>query len=274
MLWADPHSDPPSGAIVVGEASSAGWVAAAAFPENSIALLPDAGAWLSARLGGVGGRNGRILSVAGLGESPGTWQVIAALADTAADAGLSTVVVDADPRTGPKARGDVDAGPGWGAAQRWAADGSSAAFPGLLPSWRSVALLSWAPGEGLADVGPEGLASVCRSLAATSQLVIVGRGPVIWPSSVESPGEETLLVIGEAAPLASGGRRPTLAAALVSLRGRRGAQDGPRAARLLGAQWCGSARAGKNDEPSRSLRRLARRVWEPRLAAGVPLGTP
>jgi len=305
LLWAVEHPDPPGHAVLVGCGPEA-WALAAAHPALQLAVLPEAAAWLGARIAGVG-RVGRILRVGALDAAAGSRRVVAALAGQAARAGMRVAVLDVDPRApradaagedtaGGRARegeapgGAVASGgapgrphrsgpdsgggqPGWSAAARWAADGSRTGLAEILPRRHGAAWLSWAPHEDAVEPPEEDVSRVAAALAATHELVIVSCGDLSWPEAhARGAAQEVLVCITEGAPRPPHAYPPGVRAALAVLRGRGRAPDGPRTAAELGMAWAGSARDGLGARPGRALDALAAKVWVPRLRAGLALG--
>lgn len=272
VVWAAEEPDPPPGAVLIGADGPAAWAVAARHPEHPHVTLPSGAAWLGARLS-ARSRRGVVVAVGGLGGAGGSQRAALALAYAAESEGLPVVLVDADP--GSVQRWEAEPGvPGWETARRWAADGSVAGLPELLVSDGAIARLGWAPGEDPDRLPPAEVAAVCGALASTFELVIVAVGALEWPlAAVPAGAAHVLACAGEDGSWPP--HRCTGATVSLSvLRGRGRSPDGPALAGWVGAAWAGSAADPSGPEPGRALRRLARRLWLPRLLAGAGPGAP
>jgi secretion/DNA translocation related CpaE-like protein len=143
------------GIVVIGkeDALDPPWSAAEAIGAEHVALLPTAGPWLADRITeamGVGCDDGRLVTVIGGRGGAGASVFAAGLAVTAARAGLSALLLDADPLGG-----GADLVLGWESLDglRWpglsqtSGHVSAPDFVRALPRRGDLALLSWDRGE-------------------------------------------------------------------------------------------------------------------------------
>jgi secretion/DNA translocation related CpaE-like protein len=180
--------------FVVGEESAHDEVCAWSLPLGAaVVLLPSGAHRLTTALvdaTGQGDGNGRLVSVVGGSGGVGASTSAAALAFVAAQHGLRTLLVDADPCGGGI---DLLVGaervPGWRWPRLGAARGHLGSLSGQLPQVDGVDVLSMAREQQRHDPGPdaEQMTSVLLSATRSHQLVVVD-----VPRQLGSAGREAL----------------------------------------------------------------------------------
>jgi hypothetical protein len=285
VLWdATVQGVPPAGAVLVGLHDDAVWGRAAALPSHRAVVLPQGAAWLTRHLTGArGGSPARVVAVAGAGEMACPDRVAVLVARAACWAGLSTVVVDAHgagsiaaamagARTGAGHRPRA----GWVEAAESVRDGSSGGLTATLPELSGAAVLS----GSVREVPDPQRGGVVSALRAESDLVVVSLGAVGPDDWLDTPeilmplggDEERLLAVSEGPwPQRRSGTSGRGTPSVVTVRTGSSAPDGPEAAAALGGAWAGTVDV-RTLRIARGTRRLLKRSWAPRLAAGRPLG--
>lgn len=286
------QGQPPEDAVLVGVDAEELWRTAARFPRHRSVMLPQGRAWLAEHLAlhCVGGRghSGRLITVTGVGEAACPDRVGVFVVRAARRAGLEAALVDVHGRgelaalraAAPDAARDEGGPAGWDEALAWLSDGAAAGLLSALPRLEGTPLLGGAsdseqkvPGE--AD---DAVASVLAGLTGGTDVVVAVLGaarPEAWWESAQGLHQvsDELLALGRGPfPAAAGtgpGREP---AGLVTVRSGAPAPDGPDAAAATGTVWAGTVDV-RRPRGSAATRRLLRRCWAPRLAAGVRLGS-
>ncbi|GGK20808.1 septum formation initiator [Pilimelia terevasa] len=177
--WAAANFPPRRDVVLLARDHSPAASLAAAVGASHVALLPDADHWLVARLGepapALPARRGRTVAVLGGRGGAGGSVLAAALAHTAAQSSLRTLLVDADPLGG-----GLDLLLGWEELDglRWpelAAARGRVAAPALvraLPGRGGLSLLSWDRGVP-ATIPVEAMAAALDAGRRGRDLVVV-----------------------------------------------------------------------------------------------------
>ena len=171
---------PRPGVLVVGEESASDEVCAWSAPLGAaVVLLPSGAGRLTTALAdasGDGAGRGKVVAVLGGSGGAGASTCATALAFAAAQQGLATLLIDADPLGGGiDLMASAERVPGWRWPRLGTASGHLGTLSGHLPQVEGVDILSMARGELQARSSPSAdqMQAVLLSATRSHQLVVV-----------------------------------------------------------------------------------------------------
>lgn len=185
--WLGQHA-PGTGQVLVGRDEHAQqlWLAASAWPQTRVAVLPQAAGWLGEYLGqwALRAGHGHTLALAALAGGIGTSSLACLSAHAGTLSGLESVVLDLDPHSGslwPMLSWQPVSGIGWEQLRESRGHLAPHQFREMLPRCEGTAVLSWRQDPGTFVIDEPLAARVLVAARQAFDLVVIDTGRFIHP---------------------------------------------------------------------------------------------